>query len=190
MVRTTIHLIRHELTQANIERRYIGWTDQSIIRKVSVDMAFAPNVIYGSDLKRCEETAACYFPNVPFKANAQLRETNFGDFEMKTYNELQHNPLYRAWIDDPLSVEPPNGESLKAFNTRILTAFQELIKGKEEVTCIVHGGVIKSILANYLHKAFHDVHAVHRTIYTFVLDGGETCISYSEAPITVKDNTY
>ena len=33
MVRTTIRLIRHELTQANIERRYIGWTDQSIIRQ-------------------------------------------------------------------------------------------------------------------------------------------------------------
>lgn len=190
MVRTTIHLIRHELTQANIERRYIGWTDQSIIRKVSANMAFIPNVIYGSDLKRCEETAACYFRDVPFKANAQLRETNFGDFEMKTYDELQNNPLYRAWIDNPLSVTPPNGESLKAFTARILTAFQEVINGKEEVTFIVHGGVIKAILANYLHKAFHDVHAAHRTIYTLVLDGGETCISYLEAPITVKDNMY
>ena len=190
MVRTTIRLIRHELTQANIERRYIGWTDQSIVRHVSADMPFKPNVIYGSDLKRCEETATCYFPSVPFIANVQLRETNFGDFEMKTYNELQHNPLYRAWIDDPLSVAPPNGESLKAFNTRILTAFQEVIKGKEEVTVIVHGGVIKVILANYLHKAFHDVHATHRTIYTLVLDGGKTCISYSGAPITVKDNMY
>lgn len=190
MVRTTIRLIRHELTQANIERRYIGWTDQSIIQKVSADIAFTPSAIYGSDLKRCEETAACYFRGVPFVANAQLRETNFGDFEMKTYDELKNDLLYRAWIDDPLSVAPPNGESLKAFNARILMSFQEVIKGKEEATFIVHGGVIKAILANYLNKAFHDVHAAHRTIYTFVLDGGETCISYSEAPITVKDNMY
>lgn len=190
MVRTTIHLIRHELTQANIERRYIGWTDQSIIRQVSANIEFTPNVIYGSDLKRCEETATCYFPDVPFIADAQLRETNFGDFEMKTYNELKNNSLYRAWIDNPLSVAPPNGESLKVFNARVLMSFQEAIKGKEEVTFIVHGGVIKAILANYLKKAFHDVHAAHRTIYTFVLDGGETCISYSEAPIMVKDNMY
>ena len=188
MVRTTIRLIRHELTRANLERRYIGWTDQSIIRKVSADIAFTPSVIYGSDLKRCEETAACYFPNVPFIADARLRETNFGDFEMKTYEELKNNSLYRAWINDPLSVAPPNGESLQAFNERILTAFQKVIANKEEVTFIVHGGVIKAILAKYLHKAFHDVHAAHRTIYTLVLDGGETCISYSEAPITVKDN--
>ena len=109
---------------------------------------------------------------------------------MKTYDELKNNLLYRAWIDDPLSVAPPNGESLQAFTARILTAFQEVIKGKEEATFIVHGGVIKAILANYLNKAFHDVHAAHRVIYTFVLDGGETCISYSEAPITVKDNMY
>ena len=190
MVRTTIRLIRHELTQANIERRYIGWTDQSTLRKVSANMTFTPNVIYGSDLKRCEETAACYFRDVPFKANAQLRETNFGDFEMKTYDELKNNALYRAWIDHPLFVAPPNGESLNTFNTRVLTTFQEVIKGQEEVTFIVHGGVIKAILAKYLNKAFHDVHAVHRTIYTVVLDGGETCISYSEAPITVKDNMY
>ena len=190
MVRTTVRLIRHELTQANIERRYIGWTDQSIMRQVSADIPFTPSVIYGSDLKRCEETAACYFPNVTFIANAQLRETNFGDFEMKTYDELKNNSLYRAWIDEPLVVTPPNGESLTTFNTRIVTTFQQVIKGQEEVTFIVHGGVIKAILANYLNKAFHDVHAVHRMIYTLVLDGGETCISYSEAPIMVKDNMY
>lgn len=29
----TVHLIRHEKTKANMERKYIGWTDEPIQKK-------------------------------------------------------------------------------------------------------------------------------------------------------------
>ncbi|WP_431029786.1 histidine phosphatase family protein [Lysinibacillus sp. LZ02] len=190
MVRTIVHLIRHELTEANIERRYIGWTDQAIRQAVQATLSFQPTMVYGSDLKRCQQTAACYFPNSSFIADERLRELHFGDFEMKTYEDLQHDTLYRAWIDEPFQVTPPNGESFDVFKARVLHAFEDIVSKQKECTFVIHGGVIKMILATYLQQGFHDVHAKHRTLYTLSWEGEKSCISLSEEPIMVNENTF
>ena len=189
MVRTVVHLIRHEQTQANRERRYIGWTDEPILQAVEAAVPIEPAVVYGSDLLRCRQTASCYFPGVPFMADKRLRELHFGDFEMKTYEDLQHDPLYRAWIDDPMDTIPPNGEAFATFQSRVLEAFRKITGNGRETVFVVHGGVIKLILAACFHKGFHEVHAAHRTLYTISWEEGETCMSLSEAPITVSGNT-
>ena len=190
MVRTTMYFIRHELTQANIERRYIGWTDQPIIQSVKANISIEPAVVFGSDLLRCKQTASSYFPNIPFVADERLRELHFGDFEMKTYEQLQHNPLYRAWVDDPFKTTPPGGESFEAFKNRVLSAFQEIAEREQEAVFVVHGGVIKLILAACFDKGFHEVYATHRTLYTISWEEGKTCMSLSEEPITVNGNTF
>lgn len=190
MVRTTMYFIRHELTQANIERRYIGWTDQPIIQSVKAIIPIEPAIVFGSDLLRCKQTAACYFPDIPFMEDERLRELHFGNFEMKTYEQLQHNPLYRAWVDDPFKTTPPDGESFTTFKDRVLSAFQEIAESYEEAVFVVHGGVIKLILSACLDKGFHEVHAAHRTLYTVSWEEGKTCMSLSEEPITVNENTF
>lgn len=190
MVRTAVHLIRHELTQANMERRYIGWTDEPIVQPVEAIMPVKPAAVFGSDLLRCKQTASCYFPDAPFIADERLRELHFGDFEMKTYMELQHIPAYRRWIDDPFHTTPPGGESFAAFQHRVLAAFQEISAGHAESVFVVHGGVIKLILAFCFEKGFHEVHASHRTIYTVSWEEGKACMSLSEEPITVSGNMF
>lgn len=190
MVRTTVHLVRHELTQANIERRYIGWTDQPIIQRVKANISVTPAVVFGSDLLRCRQTASCYFPDVPFVADERLRELHFGDFEMKTYEDLQYLPDYRSWVDDPFQATPPHGESFAAFQHRVLTAFQEIAAAYSDAVFVVHGGVIKLILASCFGNKFHDVRAAHRTMYTVSWEEGKTCMSLSEAPITVSETMF
>ena len=188
MVRTVVHLIRHEQTQANREQRYIGWTDEPIAQAVEAAVPIEPTIIFGSDLLRCKQTATCYFPGVPFMADKRLRELHFGDLEMKTYEDLQHDALYRTWIDDPMYASPPNGEEFAAFQSRVLEAFREITRNNRETVFVVHGGVIKLILAACFNKGFHDVHAAHRTMYTISWKEGETCMSLSEAPIMVNGN--
>lgn len=188
MVRTVVHLIRHEQTQANRERRYIGWTDEPIVKVVKAAVPIKPAVVFGSDLLRCKQTASCYFSGVPFMADKRLRELHFGYFEMKTYEDLQHDPLYRAWIADPMHVTPPSGEAFAAFQSRVLEAFREITGNNRETVFVVHGGVIKLILATCFDKGFHEVHAAHKTMYTLSWEEGETCMSLSEAPIMVSEN--
>ena len=52
-----VHLIRHEKTEANTMRKYLGWTDESILDiHESFHIPFQSTLVYGSDLKRCVET--------------------------------------------------------------------------------------------------------------------------------------
>lgn len=192
----TVHLIRHEKTRANVERKYIGWTDEPILKKVEAQLDFHPDVVYGSDLRRCRETAHCYFPDAEFIALRDLRELHFGNFEMCTYEQLQHNETYRAWIDDPLNNPIPNGESFSQFQERVLHGFREIVNETKEYTLVVHGGVIRLLLAVYGEKeqTFQQTVANHRTVYTLGWDtidgltGGARCTLYSEALITVNEN--
>lgn len=192
----TVHLIRHEKTKANTERKYIGWTDEPILKKVEAEIDLQPGIVYGSDLRRCHETAQCYFPNAEFIASQYLRELHFGDFEMCTYELLQHNETYRAWVDDPLENPIPNGETFFQFKQRVLDGFHKIVNEKKEYTFIVHGGVIRLLLAIYGMKeqTFQHTVANHRTIYTLGWDsvdeliGGARCTLYSEAHITVNEN--
>lgn len=193
--RITVHLIRHEKTAANLARQYIGWTDEPVVVHVKPIAASQPELVYGSDLIRCKQTANGYFPKARFTGNPQLRECHFGDFEMKTYEELQHNPVYRAWIDDPLTVTPPNGESFTSFCDRVVTAFEQIITEQQGDTFVVHGGVIRVLLAKYglEEKPFQQIVANHNTVYTLMWDsltdfkGGARCTSYSEALITENE---
>lgn len=190
-----LHLIRHEKTQANLERKYIGWTDEPIVRSVQARLPISPAIVHGSDLLRCEQTASCYFPQCKYIAQEALRELNFGDFEMCTYEQLKENRTYRAWIDDPLQVVPPNGEAFTEFQQRVLKAFQAIVTSNQHYTFVVHGGVIRVLLAQYglQQKAFQQTIADHRTLYTLKWDtieqllGGATCTSFSEEPIMVSE---
>lgn len=184
MVCRTVHFIRHEKTQANKECRYIGHTNQEILAFVKADIALTPKLVYGSDLLRCQQTAQCYFPQAKFVGDARLRELDFGAFEMKTYADLEHDPRYRAWIDDPYTNSPPNGESMQRFKQRVMDAFYEL--ASDGAVFIVHGGVIQMILSTLCSQDFYAVQAKHRMVYTMEWEG-QVCKSLSEVPITVRE---
>ena len=192
-----VHLIRHEKTPANQERKYIGWTDQSILPLT--DLAPLPiqfAKVFGSDLKRCKETAKGYYPQADFIPYKELRELNFGDFEMKTYDQLQHEPIYRQWIDEPEKVTPPNGESFQSFTKRVVSKFQQIINEDRAYCFIVHGGVIRLLLEKYGVdvKSFQEIHVSHREIYTLNWENisdvkeGKRCKSLSVEPIMGKEN--
>ncbi|MEO4052337.1 histidine phosphatase family protein [Solibacillus sp. CAU 1738] len=190
----TIHLIRHGKTQANIERKYIGHTDEPLVNVEAVNMPLDAKIVYGSDLLRCKQTANLYFPNANYVANSNLRELDFGHFEMKTYEDLKNDAEYRAWVTDPENVTPPDGESFQHFKKRVFTALTDIICEQGNYTFIIHGGVIRVWLAAFLHKPFQDVTAKHDTIYTcswkefFSWKEGTQCTSISEVPITVKES--
>lgn len=192
----TIHLIRHEKTKANLERKYIGWTNESIyIQTANCQVPIHTKDVFGSDLKRCIETAQLYFPEAKYHPFFQLRELHFGDFEMKTYDELKDNPAYRQWIDSPEKAAPPNGESFVSFKERILNCFHQIVSCGGEYVFVVHGGVIRVILSKFQkEKSFQDVIAQHRMIYTLCWDdieslkGGRECNQLLEAPIMVNEN--
>ncbi|WP_075618403.1 histidine phosphatase family protein [Paenisporosarcina indica] len=142
-------LIRHLPTLANVERRYIGWSDESIIPPTQVfsQPNRSPDLIYGSNLRRCQETAALFYPNTPYQGTASFREMNFGNWELKTYEDLKADPLYQNWLSNPETVSPPNGELFHEMGSRVLKGLNSL--RHDDSVVVTHGGPIRYMLMRF-----------------------------------------
>ncbi|OED33301.1 histidine phosphatase family protein [Planococcus maritimus] len=187
-----LHLIRHAPTAGNRRKAYIGWTDEPIL-PFEAQATHATPLVFGSDLLRCRQTAQSLFPNARYEADANLRELNFGDWEGKTYDDLQSIKRYREWIDDPLAVQPPNGESFQQLAERIdraIGAFPE----KGNFILVTHGGPIRYLLAKANGGEFFSQQAAHGQCYTVAWASksaykeGQPCISFSAEPLTANAN--
>jgi len=159
-----ITLIRHGATKGNLERRYVGRTDESLLlssrQSLSGHARVFPTkdsaVIYVSPLKRCLETAEALFPGMPFTIVQDFRECDFGIFEYKNYEELNGRPEYQRFIDEGGTTGFPEGESREEFSRRCVHAFGEIADTWENTdSCsperifVVHGGTIMSLLDAY-----------------------------------------
>ncbi|MDY3224946.1 MAG: histidine phosphatase family protein [Candidatus Faecousia sp.] len=147
----SIYLIRHGKTAANERRLYCGSTDLPLSVAGAAELrqlryAIAPERFVTSGMKRTEETLKLLFGDVPFAVDVRFREMDFGDFEMRGYEELKDDPAYQAWIsgDNEANV-PPHGESGAQMTRRALEAFREIPDG---TAVIAHGGVIAAIMAS------------------------------------------
>lgn len=149
----TVCLIRHGLTRGNLERRYVGSTDQPLCPQGrEALLAVRPpeaDKVYASPLRRCRETAEILYPDAEAEIVPDLRETDFGAFEGRTYEELKDDPAYQAWLDSAGETPPPGGEGKAAVRERVLGAFLTLAARhapEDRVALIVHGGTIMTLL--------------------------------------------
>lgn len=152
-------LIRHGKTRGNALKKYIGTTDEPLIEGTAADKKY-PNadMIVSSPLKRCIMTAELIYPGEKISICSDLRETDFGDFENKSYDELKDNPHYRRWIDSGGEYAPPNGEGRHEFVTRCIKAYKQIIEGGEAecIAFVAHGGTIMAIMQHIFGGGFYD----------------------------------
>ena len=167
-MRKRILFIRHGQTQGNSEKRYIGGrTDEELceagiadIRSRIADRIYpAADELYLSPMLRCRQTAQLIYPQLTGEAVSveDFRECDFGLFEGKNYQEMEHLSAYQEWIDSMGKNGFPEGESPAEFRTRCLQAFwrtfQDNVHQKGDAAAdsvsayIVHGGTIMAILS-------------------------------------------
>ena len=173
-------LIRHGATPGNLEKRYVGRTDESLTQesletlgkeaKKIRKLAGKPAAIITSPMKRCLETAETLFPEhdypqVPRVRVEDLSECDFGEFENKNYKELSGNQDYQRWIDSNGTLPFPGGESREAFKCRSLTGFQKAVtqcirNNIKTAALVIHGGTIMNIMEEYADRprAFYEWH--------------------------------
>lgn len=97
---------------------------------------------------RTNQTLRAIYGDVPFSVIEDLREVNFGIFEMKSYEALKDEPVYQAWLSgDWFSNTPPGGESFRAAEARVLRGLRSLLSRGEDTVCVCHGGTILTAMA-------------------------------------------
>lgn len=133
--------IRHGATVGNLEKRYIGSTDEPLCDtgiaqiKALRQYGFQADYLFVSPMLRTRQTAQLLFPQKEYTTVNDFRET------------------------DPV----PQGESVTDFKARCCSAFEQIMKtipDHSHVAFVVHGGVIMSIMEAYAEpkKGFYDYH--------------------------------
>lgn len=148
----TIYLIRHGKTEANEKHLYCGSTDLPLseagvqeLQHLHYDIKNARFLTSG--MKRTEQTLEILFGTVEHTVEPELREVDFGIFEMHSYDELKNDPDYQAWIsgDNEANI-PPDGESGQQMRERVWKTFVQLRKAGQDTVIVTHGGVIAAIM--------------------------------------------
>ncbi|MBQ1685598.1 MAG: histidine phosphatase family protein [Clostridia bacterium] len=151
-------LIRHGVTEGNMKKLYYGSTDIPLLpcsemklRRMAEGGGYpAAAHYYTSGMLRTEQTFRALYGDKPHEVLRDMREIDFGDFEMKTYQELCNTEAYQRWItgDNEANV-CPNGESGDQVTRRALRSLAPLIAREEDCVVITHGGVIGGLMQHW-----------------------------------------
>ncbi len=155
-----IHFIRHAITLANEEGRYIGITESPISERGRRELAektekfVYPEVdkVYVSPLKRCIATASFIYPQGYARVVPEFREMNFGEFEGKKAADLMGRPDYKQFLRGGLDNPAPGGEPMRKVVERCYEGVQFVIEdmmrnGYKNAAVVTHGGIIMNILS-------------------------------------------
>ncbi|WP_296321063.1 histidine phosphatase family protein [Treponema sp. UBA3813] len=167
-----IFLFRHGRTLANEKKLYCGKSDLPLSPRGEAELlekklTFSyPDIshcsLFTSGLMRTIQTLKTLYPELSDLAIVEkgFQEINFGDFEMKSYDELKENPDYQKWLREEVdrislrstesSGNPcPNGENWGQMNERVLVSLEKILNNERSVAIFTHGGPISAIMTHF-----------------------------------------
>ncbi len=159
---TTLLLIRHGETAANVTGTWQGSTDSPLTERGRLQAQLlasrlasenrAVSAIYTSPLGRAQQTAlilAALLGDPPVVTDPGLAEFHLGEWEGLSYDDLRFEKrLWERMRLDP-TFAPPGGESAKQFAIRLTTSLRAIAERHPGQTTIVvsHGGALGTALA-------------------------------------------
>lgn len=148
-------LLRHGLTDWNLEKRIQGRTDLPLaaagrrqLRRLRLPAALERVDWYCSPLARARESAAILGID-EIAVEAALTEMSWGDWEGKVLKPLRRE-LGSAMRDNEargLDFRPPGGESPREVQARLLPWLRRLGARGRDSGAVVHKGIIRCVFA-------------------------------------------
>ncbi|GDX63873.1 2,3-bisphosphoglycerate-dependent phosphoglycerate mutase [Chlorobiota bacterium] len=159
-------LLRHGESQWNVENRFTGWVDVDITSKGEDEarkaglalMDYPIDMLFTSALLRAIRTADIALQSagkgmIPTQRSEKLNERHYGDLQGLNKDEVGKQfgtdqlKIWRRSYDTP----PPNGESLKMTQERVLPYFHEqiipVLKEGKNVLITAHGNSLRALIA-------------------------------------------
>ena len=195
-----IHFIRHGITQGILNKWYYGWEDLPLVaeglreieelKSMSVYPSSDGTEFYTSGMLRANQTLNAIYGEVPYKTIPDLKEMNFGQWECKTFDQLQQLPGFDTWMNDRSGTFYfPGGESASSFYVRAKKGLDQLMgyhrllelshrhNGLDSVSTVVcHGGVIAAsmcTLFGFAAETFWDWIPAPARGYTVYFEDGQ-----------------
>jgi alpha-ribazole phosphatase len=105
--------------------------------------------VYSSPSLRCLYLAECFSEKI--KTDVRLQELDFGEWEMKKWEEINQEDL-NIWMNDFVNQRAGDGESFIELYKRSTDFFKEILEIDipNPVLIFTHAGVIRSLLCYVL----------------------------------------
>lgn len=129
--------------QTDVSLKSTFFEEAQIVKSRIAGEAF--DRVYCSPLSRCRRLAeACGYPEPV--VDQRLLELNFGQWEMKKFDEIT-DPQLQVWYNDFFNTVPTGGESAAMQQSRVSDFIEEVrLSGHSNVCVFTHGGVILQVM--------------------------------------------
>ncbi len=147
---TTLLLIRHGQSEANLSRVFAGNYDAPLTElghrqaeKTAEFIAenYKVDCVYASDLIRAFETGKTVANalNLPITPNVRLREIRAGEWEALPFDDIviKFPEEYKKWKEDIGNSSCPNGESVKMLGERVMAALIAIAEENNGKTVVI-----------------------------------------------------
>jgi broad specificity phosphatase PhoE len=161
-MKTTLLLIRHGESQANLEKKFAGHWDipltergekQAELTAKYIAKTYKVDKIYSSDLIRAFSTAKALsiLTGIEVIKDDALREIKAGEWERKTFTELAllyPDTYLNVWKKDIGKAICDGGESVAGVGSRVYNKLLEIVKENEGKTIAIatHATPIRTAL--------------------------------------------
>ena len=159
-------LVRHGETEWNSEGRAQGQSDVPLSAEgrgqaARIFAALLPmrfDAAYSSDLSRAVDTAACITQGrgMPLVKIEALREKGFGEWEGKTFKEMQEScpaMFKRMFSDESADFAPEGGESDRELYARVKACVDVLRRRHAaggDILVVAHGVTLRAVITSLL----------------------------------------
>ncbi len=180
-------LLRHGQTEGSLKNLYYGAADIPVLPDSLADLAArraaypTAQRYYTSGMLRTEQTLQALYGAVDHERLPDLREMDFGDFEMKSYEQLKDDPTYQKWIEDVEHNPCLGGESAPIVMRRSLAAMETVLSGQGDALCVIHGGIISGLMMHWFGGERYLYFIKPGEGFQVTLDG-KTPVSYQPVP--------
>jgi len=169
-------IVRHGQSLWNKENRFTGWVDIDLSAKGREEAIEAGKILknihfdtaFTSDLKRAQNTLALILKeigqeNIPVFRDKALNERNYGDLQGMNKDAARERfgpeqvHIWRRSYD----VAPPNGESLKDTEERVVPYYQSeiepLLREGKNVLVVAHGNSLRALIKYLEHLSPEEI---------------------------------
>ncbi len=184
-----LFLIRHGETDWNRAKRFQGRTDiplNDLGREQALSLCprmteLKIDLVVSSSLTRAYETALIAIQDIklPIQKDDRLQETNIGEAEGLTYEEMTekwgagHIERWRSYEERDLDFRYPNGESKRQMMVRVREAVLDIAQNNmnQNIAVFAHGMVMRALTFAFHQGVEWDLTQFHNgSIHHFVWD--------------------
>jgi len=164
-------LVRHAEVEEYAQKKYLGCTNAGLsalgLRQAAelrnADALQGCDMVFASPMLRVQQTLAQSQLKAPATIIDDLREVNFGSWELKTFADIaDEDPVtLKQWSQLDGNFAFPGGDSIAEFHHRVAAAGQQILaqarttSGVRKVAIFAHGVTLRMLISAWIGIPLH-----------------------------------